>query len=234
MRLADIDLAATSGTSVLHRAAPGAKLAAVTLVLAAVVVSQDVRVVTAMAGSLVVFAVAFRLPVRRILSVAAYPLFFALVFAFSAAADLPGAALIVGKAFTAALSAVILVFTTPYPQVFAPIQRFIPSLVGDALLFTYRSFFLLTEKVTRLTRVIRLRAGLDAAHPVAAGRIAVKALGGLLLYTMDLAQRDHDIMRLRGYDRRLRVAVRASESRSLDAAVVGGGLLLLVMAVVGR
>ena len=59
------------------------------------------------------------------------------------------------------------------------------------------------------------------------GRVAARALGGLLLYSVDLAQRDYDVMRLRGYEGRLRVAVRASDSHLLDAAVVGGGLLLL-------
>ena len=233
MRLSDIDLVATSGRTVLHRTSPAAKLLAASLVIAALVVTSNVLVAAALVACVLALVVGLGLP-WRVLAAAAYPVFFALVFAFSTGAGVLLGGLIVAKATGAALSAVALVATTPYPQVFAPIQRVTPPLVGDALLFTYRSFFLLAEKSARLMRAIRLRAGMPLATPVASARLAGRALGGLLLYSVDLAQRDHDIMRLRGYDRRLRVPSKRGDSPLRDAIIVAGAAALLAVSVAWR
>ena len=200
-----VDTSAVMGTSPAHRAAPAAKLAGFGLVLASVVFSTNVLVVVGLALSLAVAVPAWRLPTRAVFSLAAYPGIFAAVFAFAAAPDALTGSLFVAKAVTAALAALLLVFTTPYPQVFAPLQAVVPSVVGDAMLMTYRSLFLLADKFGHLLTAVKLRSGLAKGHPVLAARATASALGGLLLYSIDLSQREYDVLRVRGYGRRLRV-----------------------------
>ncbi len=142
--------------------------------------------------------------------------------------------MIVLKAVSAALAAVLIVLTTPYPQVFAPVQRVVPGVVGDALLMTYRATFLLLDKFGNLLRSMRLRAGIAGAHPVRGARLTTRALGGLLLYSFDLSQHDYDIMRLRGYERRLRADLPKSLSPATDAVLILFSALLLTTSVLWR
>jgi energy-coupling factor transporter transmembrane protein EcfT len=224
MDISIVDRSAVSGDSALHRAGIGAKLGAFSLVLATIVVSTNLFIVLAV----------LRLPARQMLPLAAYPAVFAAVFAFASAPDVLAAALIVAKAVTAALAAVTLMFTTPYPQVFAALQRITPGIVGDTLLMTYRAIFILADKFGDLTTAVRLRAGLSKGHPVRSARATTRALGGLLLYSLDLAQREYDVLVLRGYTGRLRVAVRPSRSPVADVAILAASLALLGVASLWR
>lgn len=229
MDIASVDTSATLGSSALHRAHPVAKIVAFALTLAGVVMSTNVLVLASVALALAATVLAMRLPARQVFALALYPALFAALFAFAASAGPVTAAVITLKAVTAALCAITLMFTTPYPYVFAPIQRVMPSLVGDALLMTYRSFFLLLEKVQRVTRAARLRAGLLGREPVRSAQAATRALGTTMLYALDMSERTYDVMTLRGYDRRLRVTMPQSTSRALDATVVAVALALLAL-----
>jgi energy-coupling factor transporter transmembrane protein EcfT len=215
-----IDRSATSDLGWLHRVSPVAKLVAFALVLGAAIVSWNALVVLSLALSLAAVAISSRINLKLTFTLAAYPAFFAGVFAFASAPNALTGAVIVLKAVCAGLAAVIVVMTTPYPQVFAPIQRIVPGIVGDALLMTYRTTFLLLGKFASLLRAVRLRAGLRGTHPVRTARATTQALGGLLLYSFDLAQRDYDILRLRGYAGRLRVNTPGSADRRVDAALL--------------
>lgn len=234
MDISVVDRSATLGDSPLHRASPVTKLVAFGCVLTAVVVNANVLVLAGVALVVASAVVAWRLPGRPIAALAAYPAFFALVFALASAPDALTGALVVTKAVTAALAAIVLVFTTPYPQVFAPLQRVVPGVVGDAMLMTYRSFFLLAEKFGHLLTAVRLRSGFSRREAVRAGRATAQALGGLLLYSFDLAQRDYDVMRLRGYEGRLRARLPRSTSRVRDAALVLAAAALFAIAVLWR
>jgi energy-coupling factor transporter transmembrane protein EcfT len=229
-----IDASATLGDSWLHRVAPTSKLVAFALLLGAVIASWNVLVVGSLALSLVAVAVSARLDGRMLVALAGYPALFALIFAFSASTSMLGGVTIVLKAVTAALGAVILILTTPYPYVFAPIQRIVPSIVGDALLMTYRSLFLLLEKFGNLLTASRLRAGLSAGHPLRSARATTRALGGLLIYSFDLSQCSYDIMRVRGYEGRLRVTLPRSAAPHVDAMLIAGAVALLAVSITWR
>lgn len=234
MDVRTIDVSATTGRSALHRAGAVAKLLAFGLLLASVVVQHNLLIVIGLALMLAAVAIASRLRLGAVFGFAAYPGVFAVVFAFAAAPDPLTGTLFVAKAMAAALAAVVLVFTTPYPQVFGPLQRVVPEIVGDAMLMTYRSLFLLGEKFDRLRTAVRLRAGLSAGHPLRAARATASALGGLVLYAVDLSQREYDVMRLRGYEGRLRSSVPPSASPVFDAALVGTSASLFALAAVFR
>jgi cobalt/nickel transport system permease protein len=229
-----IDLSATTGDSPLHRASPITKLVAFAFVLTAVVAQQNLFAVLACLLLLVALAVGMRLPLRQVFGLAAYPGVFAVVFALAAAPDALTGALFVVRAVAASLGAIVLVFVTPYPQLFAPMQRVLPEVAGDALLMTYRSLFLLAEKFERLRIAIRLRSGLTRGHPVRAARASAAALGSLVLYAFDLSQREYDVMRLRGYRGRLRVTLPRAASRTFDASLLASAAAVLAIALVFR
>ena len=234
MDVTAVDRVAISGDTLLHRAAPASKLVATGLLLTAVVTVDSPLVAAGLALSLVGAAAAVRLPLRQMLPLALYPALFAVVFAFAAAPGPATGALFVLKAVTAALAVVTLMFSTPYPQVFAPLQRVTPTIVGDALLMTYRSLFILAEKFSDLLRAVRLRSGISARQPVRAARATTRALGGLLLYSLDLSQREYDILYLRGYDGGMRVRPMASTDRSADTAALLYATLALAVVVAFR
>lgn len=229
-----IDLAATTGDSPLHTASPLTKLTAFAFVLGAVVVQQNLFVVAACLLAVAALVVGMRLPARRVFGLAAYPGFFALVFAFAAAPDPLTGGLFVTRAVAAALGAVVLVFVTPYPQLFAPLQRVLPEVVGDALLMTYRSLFLLADKFEHLRVAIRLRSGVTNGHPLRAARATASALGALVLYAFDLSQREYDVMRLRGYRGRLRTTLPRASDRAFDTVLIACSGTMLTVAVVFR
>jgi len=234
MDVTAVDRSAVSGDTLLHRAAPASKLVATGLLLGAVMTVGDPLVAAGVALSLTGAAAAVRLPLRQMLPLALYPALFALIFAFAATPGPVTGALVVLKAVTAALAVVTLMFSTPYPQVFAPIQRVTPQVVGDALLMTYRSLFILAEKFADLTRAVRLRAGLSARQPVRSAQATVRALGGLLLYSLDLSQREYDILYLRGYEGGLRVSPQLSADRTADTAAILYAALVLAVVLVFR
>ena len=234
MNIGTIDRSATSGSGWLHDVAPPRKLTAFALVLAAIVVTWNIFLVAAIALGLLAVAVSCRLDLRLTLLLAGYPAIFALIFAWASAPGVMAGTVIVLKAVCAALAAVIVVLTTPYPQIFAPIQRIVPEGVGDALLMTYRSAFLLLGKFENVLRAVRLRAGLRGTHPVRTGRATTQALGGVLVYSFDLAQRDYDIMWLRGYSGRLRVAPMHGTRPRLGWALVVVALATLAVSIVWR
>jgi energy-coupling factor transporter transmembrane protein EcfT len=213
---------------------PKAKLVAFALVLAAVIVSTNLLIVITVVLVLLGVMFAMRLPARPMLALAAYPGLFAALFAFAASSSWVTAALIVAKAVTAALAAVLLMFTTPYPQVFAPLQRMLPVVIGDSLLMTYRSLFLLLERFGHVLTAARLRAGIAGADPVRSARAITRSLGAVLLYSIDLSQRTYDVMQLRGYDGRLVVTMRQSASKPAELVTLACAALVAVMAVLWR
>jgi cobalt/nickel transport system permease protein len=234
MRIGDIDSVATQGSSSLHVAAPRAKLGAFALTLAAVIIGNNVLLLLAILLVLVALAVSARLPLRRMLSLALYSGILAALFAFAIASDWLGATLIIGRAITAALAAVTLLFTTPYPFVFGPIQRWLPTVLGDALFMTYRSLFLMIDRFDQVLTAARLRAGLVGANPVRSAGVVARSLAGMLLYSVDLSQRTYDVMRLRGYDGRLSVHVPRSQRPLVNGALVVGALSVLAISIAWR
>lgn len=234
MHIGSVDESATLGRSWIHTASPITKLSAFALILAATVVSWNLLVLAGLLILLVAVATTARLKPGLAYTLAAYPALFAGVFAFASAPDVLTGLVIIMKAAVAGLAAVSVILTTPYPQVFAPIQRIVPGIVGDALLMTYRSTFLLLDKFANLLTAIRLRAGLRGGHPVRTARATSQALGGLLLYSFDLSQRDYDVMRLRGYQDRLKTSLPRSTAPIHDAFLVVAAALALATSVLWR
>ena len=200
---AQIDLLASSGRTPWHRAsALGKLLLALLLVLLAVFVpgwhALAVLLVTAAA-----LALTARLPLRLLVAAMTAPLFFAALFLLAhwggGNTDLAALAL---RPVIASVTALWLVGTTPYPDLFAPISRLLPRVVGDSLFLTYRAVFALLDRVERLSRAMLLRGGLTGPLPQRASRMG-EAIGTVVLSGFDRSQRLYQTMLLRGHSGRI-------------------------------
>ena len=153
-----IDFWANNWDSVLHRASPLAKVISVALILGAIVLTNDFVVLATIYLS-VIAAIAFtRLPTLRILSIGLYPGLFAILFAISRwDGTILTPTIIILKALGAALTMLMLITTTSYPDIFSLLSYVMPRLVVDSLLMAYRSLFILLTLMGNLVMALRLR-----------------------------------------------------------------------------
>jgi energy-coupling factor transporter transmembrane protein EcfT len=205
MNITSIDRVATSRGGVLHRARLWVKLLGYGAVLAAVLFVQNAWVLGGLAVLLVVVVLLARLPLKLFFELAAYPLVFGALIALTAELATAARITLLLRSVCAGSASIILILTTPYPVLFAAVGRVTPRLLGDTLLMTYRAFFILAARMDALLRALRLRGALTWRRPLVSLRALANATGNLVLYSIDLAERDYDILTLRGYDGSLRI-----------------------------
>lgn len=204
MKLAEVDFWANHGSSALHKASPAAKLAALGLVFVAVMLTDHPFITLAIYAGLVIAAAGTGLPLKRLVLLGAYPALFAVLYAWASyRGSWLGPGLILGKTLSLSMAAVLNIATTPYPEILRRLTRFLPPVLGDVVLLTYRSVFILLELAEELGRVLRLRGGLARGRILANLRNLAGVLGILLIRAIDQSQRVHSVMRLRGYAGRL-------------------------------
>ncbi len=229
--LTQIDYFASAGRTPWHRASAIAKLAlAMTLVLLAVF-APTLRLLVALHALAWTLALTSRLPARLMAAAAFYPLAFSLLFVIGRWDGTWQTPLIlVLRPLTASLTAVWLVGTTPYPDLFAPPSRLLPRNAADGLFLTYRALFQLIDRTERLWRALRLRGG--ASGP-ARRRLAVagEGIGTLVLYGFERSQRLYSTMMLRGHSGRVCGCRHYAELAREDVLVALAGVLAIAAAV---
>jgi len=204
MDIARIDYWATSGESPIHRSLPHAKLLASAFVIATVVVTSDPAVLVGLIAMVLITARAAKLPSHKILLIALLPSFFALFFALSYVSTgwrMPLA--VMAKAVAAASAMVLFISTTPYAEALSLLSRFLPRVLLDGMLMTYRSFFMLFDLFDSFVTALKLRAGFSPARLVTNGRNISAGIGMMFIKAYDKSQRLYDVMTIRGYSGRL-------------------------------
>ena len=230
--LTRIDYCASAGGTPWHRASALAKLLLAAVLVLLAVFAPTLRLLLVLHVLAWTLALTSRLPARLIAAAAGYPLAFSLLFVLGRWDGTWQTPLVlVLRPLTASLTAVWLVGTTPYPDLFAPLSRLLPRGAADGLFLTYRALFHLLERTERLWRALRLRGG--ASGP-ARRRLAVagEGLGTLVLYSFERSQRLYATMLLRGHDGRVCGCRHYAEWAREDALVALVGLIAAV-AVVG-
>jgi energy-coupling factor transporter transmembrane protein EcfT len=209
---------ATSGTSWLHRASPLAKWL---LLASAVLLAILARSPWPLLGGyllLLLTVASCRLPLRTFVLASLLPVpMFGLVALSRWNGSLGTPLTIVGKGMVTAMAGMLVAATTPYPDLLAPATRVLPPIVGDSLVLTYRALFILVARVEALWVAIRARGGFyrrpqPGALPWEARgtswwrRLEIVTAGTALslLRGVDLSTRLYDVMRLRGYQGKLR------------------------------
>lgn len=198
--LGRIDYHATQRRSLMHAASPQAKLAALALLVASVVVSTRVEVLGVLAACALFLALASRTPIRDLASLALFPVLLASLLALSQIRGgwtLP--ALIMLKVLTVSLGTLSVVLCTPYHEIFHLVNHCLPALLADSLLMAYRAFFILLDRAGRVWGTLTLRGGWQAAHPIRSLRNMANVLGLLVVDAADRVQNLYDVMRVRGY-----------------------------------
>ncbi|MHB1160612.1 MAG: ATP-binding cassette domain-containing protein [Chloroflexota bacterium] len=232
MDIAAIDYWANSGTSRLHRSSALAKGIAALGFVAATVMASSPFLLAAIYLLLVAGVFATKLPARRLFAIAAYPTLFALLFAASRwDGGLATPAVVLLKTLTAAQAMVLLITTTPYPDLFAALGRAMPGLLADGLFVTYRSFFMLMREMDRMVTALRLRGGLRPRRLASNLGTLSRALGTLLVRAVDLSERLYAVLRVRGYRGRLVAGDRWRSLSRNDLIPLSTAALALTIAV---
>jgi len=227
-----VDLAAATGTTAWHRASALGKLLLAALVLLVAVFTHSLALLAALHAVAWTLALSSRLPLRIVLALLVYPLVFSALFVL---ASWDGTwrtplLLLLGPT-TACLTAVWLVATTPYPDLFAPLSRLLPGNVGDGLFITYRAFFELVARTERLVRALQLRGGVAGTlrrRVTASG----ESLGTLVLHSFGRSERRYATMLLRGHSGRICGCRHYADVTRADIWVAGCGALVVALAVV--
>jgi cobalt/nickel transport system permease protein len=202
--LAIVDYWASSGRSLWHQASAGAKIVLVAALVASAVFSSSVVFLAAAYALVWILVLASGLPILPVLGLAIYPAVFSILFIVSRwDGTWETAAVYLLRALCAGLAAVWLVGTTPYPDLFAPVSRVLPRLVGDALFLSYRAFFTVAAKLLRLSVALRLRGGWGRGGLVRQMQNLGQGLGTLVLFSFERSQRVYAVMVLRGHSGRV-------------------------------
>ena len=229
--LVGIDLRATANDTVWHRASAISKLALGALLVGLAIASPSLALLLAIHALAWMLALGSRLPASLLLGAAAYPLLLVLLFVIAAWDGTWRTPLfLVLRPLTASLTAVWLVGTTPYPDLFAPLARVLPRGAGDGLFLTYRALFALFARLDRLARALRLRGG--AMSPRRRLEVVGQGLGTMVLHGFERSERVYATMVLRGHSGRVCGCRHWAETSRADFAVAAVGLLALAAAAI--
>ena len=233
MDVSAIDYYANHGTSFLHGARALSKIIFAGLVVASVVISSSFYLLLAVYISLLTLIIWTRLPVLKIVTIAAYPAIFALIFvAASWNGSWVSAGVIVLKALSAALAMVILIVTTPYPDVFSSIGPVLPGIITEGLFLTYRSLFILLELTDNLVKGLRVRGGLTRGRYIKNVANFSSGIGLLLVRGLDLSEKFYGVLNVRGYSGRISGGERYKKTGVSDFTALAIGALIFGAALV--
>ena len=233
MDIAYIDQLANNNNSYLHRASVFSKVLFAIIVLAATIIGSSSIELGLVFLSLVIILKSAGLPAGKIIHFSLYPAFFSLLFAglrFYYSFD-EGMSIIL-KAVNGAIIMVILVTTTPYPNLFSFFRVFLPQIIVDAMFFTYRILFILIDKVKNILTIIKLKGGFRWYNITFNIRNLAGAIGVLFINSFDMLERMYNIYSLRGYEGNLHVHSKWYKLNRIDFIPLIIALILLVMVVV--
>lgn len=233
MDISFIDNLAYNIDSVMHRASALSKIIMVVLVITTVIISANPVPLAFALILLILTILVSNLPVARVISLAAYAFFFSLIFALSqVGGGIIGPLVIVLKAVTAAVSLILLITTTPYPQVFAILQRVLPAILVDAMLVTYRSFFIIIGQIDSRLSVMRIRGGYSPLSIVKNLGSTGRIVGHGVIHAWELSEAMQDAMFVRGYKGKLPLAFSWSYISGYDIFPLLVGSVILAAAVI--
>lgn len=200
---AQIDHLASTGRSPWHRASALAKLLLALVYVALAVASPSWGALVVLLATVLAMCASARVPARLVAAAAATPILFSFIFVLAHFhADWDEPLVLFTRPMVASLTAVWLVSTTPYPDLFAPLSRVLPRGVGDGLFLTYRAVFALYSRVERMWTALRLRGALS--RPLGARySLLGEAVGTVVLSGFDRSLRLYQVMQLRGHSGRV-------------------------------
>ena len=162
---------------------------------------------------------------------AGYALVFSLIFALSSVGGGIAPIVVILKAVTAAVALLLLITTTPYPQIFALGRRVLPTILIDAMLVTYRSFFILMEQLGRVIIALRMRGAYSPLRVAGNLNIMGKVIGHGFIHAWELSENMQNAMLIRGYRGGMPVSATRKHSIKYGLLPVAVGVTVLAVAV---
>jgi cobalt/nickel transport system permease protein len=200
---AQIDFLASAGRTPWHRASAISKLVLALALVGVAVFSPSWLVLALTLATALALCVTARMPAGLVAAAASTPLLFAFIFVVAHFhGDLREVLVLGMRPIVASLAALWLVGTTPYPDLFAPLSRLMPRVLGDSLFLTYRAVFALLARVERLWRALFLRGAMTGPIRRRAHMLG-EAVGTVVLSGFDRSQRLYQVMSLRGHSGRI-------------------------------
>jgi cobalt/nickel transport system permease protein len=204
------------GESLLHRRDARAKVIALVVFLAALSTASERLWLFA---AILAFGLAMsRLPAAAVLRRAAIVLPFCAAFATITAwsGDLERAGLLVAKAYLSAWAVLLVVGTTPMPQLLHGFERLgAPRFLLMVAQFIYRYLFVIVEQAQHVRLAAACRRGTGARGSMF--HAAAGAVAALFARSYERAERIHRSMLARGFDGHFPV-LRTTRFAAMDAA----------------
>ncbi len=212
MRLLSIDHAATSGTSWLHRASIADKVSMPLAAFGVAAISSSPAPLVSFYAVLILVAWSASLPIARIVMATILPVPMVGLYALSQwQSEWSVVAVILAKGMVTVGASLLMVLTTPAPDLLAGPTRWMPAILSQSLVLTYRAVFVLWDRLESVRRAIQVRGGIRhrRTHGLpwdASGTPLVRLpqVGGIVVGTaviraIDLSAAYEDGLRLRGY-----------------------------------
>ena len=201
--LARLDHGASTGSTPWHRASALAKLLLAGGIVGVAIASPSLILLASLHAIAWLLLLTSGLPRKVAVAAAAYPLLFLLLLVAARWDGTPATVLLlVLRPLTASLTAVWLVGTTPYPDLFAPLSRVLPRNAGDGLFLTYRALFSLVARAEDLQQALRLRGAMSGS-PRRRLSLMGEGLGTLVVHSFERSQGLYSAMLLRGHSGRI-------------------------------
>jgi energy-coupling factor transporter transmembrane protein EcfT len=229
--IAQMDQRASSGRTIWHRSGALGKLLLAAAVIGLALASPSLTLLVSVHALAWLLVATSGLPPRVVAAAAGYPLLFLTLFLVARwDGTLATPLALVLRPLTASLTAVWLLGTTPYPDVFAPLSRVLPRGAGDGLFLTYRALFALLTRAEWLRMSLRLRGGMSG--PLRR-RLAVvgEGLGTLVVHGFERSRHLYSAMLLRGHSGRVCGCRHFARRSVADLGVIGVALALATAAV---
>jgi cobalt/nickel transport system permease protein len=192
---------ASGGTSIFHSAGVPAKLLMMLSLIGIIIGADNIAILGISVGILIILFLIARVRFKEILHLLLYPVFFSLLFAlFKFQESWVAGLMIIFKGTGAALATLLLLATTPWVEIFAFLSAYLPGLLVDIFLFTYRAFFILIDQVEGLLKSIKLKGGYHLFGLIMNIKNMAAVVGLIMVHSFELSERMYKIYLLRGYD----------------------------------
>ncbi len=204
MDLYQIDHVAVSGRGWLNRLPAGVKLIALVVLIGVLLWLRWAVPVIGVLAALLLAALSARVPLRMLLPLTLYPIVFLLIiFLSTRGLTVEAALLITARVLAITCAVIMLVLSTPYPEIFGALSCFLPRFLIAALFFTYRALFTISDSVHNIRIALHVRGSADWRRPVATLRQVGMALGHLMVNSIDASERMADALTVRGFQNRI-------------------------------
>ncbi len=233
MHLSDIDYLALYGNSFFHKRGTISKVIFSILIIASIMISKDIYKLITIAALLVTIILFAKLPLKKLLHLAMYPAFFSVIFALlSSGNGLVAAAIVVFKAMCTATTMLILITTTPYTDIFGVFSLFMPDIIVDIFLLTYRSLFIMINRISKLFTSIKVRGGMKKKRLIMNIKNMVGVLGTLILMSFEMSERMYKIYNLRGFNGKIPMTLDFKIKGACDIVLVMFGAIIMIGAII--